>query len=155
MTVSPASPALEFDGPETVLNAVRARGMRVSTARRVVVHTLLEVGRPVSADEIATGLNGRRPRLDVGSVYRNLETLEELGVVRYVHAGHGPGRYALVGAGEREYLACDRCRELVEVYPCELDGTRDAIRALFGFEGRFTHFPIVGLCSNCVEGGKH
>ena len=155
MTISHGSPALEFDGPETVLNALRARGMRVSTARRVVVHTLFEAGHPISADEIAAGLDGRRQRLDVGSVYRNLETLEELGVVRHVHAGHCPGRYALVGGGEREYLACDRCLELVEVHPRELDGPRDEIRERFGFEVRFTHFPIVGLCSSCVEGGKH
>jgi Fur family ferric uptake transcriptional regulator len=153
MTVSHSTPALEFDAPETVLNALRGSGLRVSTARRVVVDTLFAARQPVGAEEIATGLDGRRPQLDVASVYRNLETLERLGVVRHLHVGHGPGRYVLAGSGEREYLACDRCGELVEVDPGELDGVRAEIRERFGYEARFTHFPIVGRCGNCRQGG--
>ena len=64
---------------------------------------------PVSAEELAAGLGGQVPPSDLASVYRNLETLERHGVVRHVHLGHGPGRYALAGTGEREYLVCERC----------------------------------------------
>jgi Fur family ferric uptake transcriptional regulator len=152
MTVSHSTPALEFDRPETVLNALRSGGLRVSTARRVVVDTLFAARRPIGAEEIATGLDGHRPRLDVASVYRNLETLERLGVVRHLHVGHGPGRYVLAGSGERDYVACDRCGELVEADAHELDGVRAEIRERFGYEVRFSHFPIVGLCPGCVEG---
>jgi Fur family ferric uptake transcriptional regulator len=152
MTVSRPAPTLEFDGPETVLNALRGSGLRVSTARRVVVDTLFAARRPLRAEEIATGLGGRRPQLDVASVYRNLETFERLGVVRHLHVGHGPGRYVLAGSGGREYVACDRCGALVEADARELDGVRTEIRERFGYEARFTHFPIVGLCRGCVGG---
>jgi Fur family transcriptional regulator, ferric uptake regulator len=152
MTISHRTPALEFDGPETVLNALRGTGLRVSTARRVVVDTLFAARGPVGAEEIAAGLDGRRPQLDVASVYRNLETLERLGVVRHLHVGHGPGRYVLAGSGEREYLACERCGELVEADARELDGVRAEIRERFGYRVRFTHFPIVGLCPGCAAG---
>jgi len=43
-----------------------------------------------------------------GLGYRNLETLEEVGLVRHVHLGHGPGLYALA-APEHEYLVCESC----------------------------------------------
>jgi Fur family transcriptional regulator, ferric uptake regulator len=154
MTVSHSTPTLEFDGPETVLNALRSRGLRVSTARRVVIGTLFDAQRPVGAEEIAAGLDGRRPQLDLASVYRNLETLEQLGIVRHLHVGHRPGRYALTGSGEREYLACERCAELVEVDSRELDDARSEIRERFGYEVRFTHFPIVGTCPDCIQGGR-
>ena len=59
----------------------------------------------ISADQIAaTGAS-----VDLTSVYRNLERLEELGVVRHVHIGHGPSVYGLVGHGEREFLVCEAC----------------------------------------------
>jgi Fur family ferric uptake transcriptional regulator len=148
MTVPAASPPLEFDRPVTVLNALRAQGLRVSTARRVVIETLFQAARPVAAGEIADGLGGR-VRLDLTSVYRNLETLEELGVVRHFHAGHGPGRYVLAGSGEREYLACEGCGAVIEADPGQLDSARAEIRDRFGYEARFTHFPIVGLCPEC------
>jgi Fur family transcriptional regulator, ferric uptake regulator len=49
-------------------------------------------------------------------------------------------------------VACDRCGELVEADAHELDGVRAEIRERFGYEVRFSHFPIVGLCPGCVEG---
>jgi Fur family ferric uptake transcriptional regulator len=154
MTASSLTPPLEFDSSETVLNALRGRGLRVSTARRLVVHTLFAADGPVSAEEIATGLGGRGTPVDLTSVYRNLEKLEEIGVVRHVHAGHAPGRYVLSGGGEREYLACDRCGVLIEADPRDLDRVRAEVRSRFGLEPRFTHFPIVGLCGACAGEGS-
>jgi Fur family ferric uptake transcriptional regulator len=151
MTVSSLTPPLRFDRPETVLNALRGHGLRVSTARRVVVQALFAAQRPLSADEIASGENGGFP-VDLASVYRNLETLEELGVVRHVHAGHSAGRYALTGNGESEYLACERCGALTELDPGELDEVRALVLERFGYVVRFTHFPIVGRCSECAQG---
>ncbi|MFN2450673.1 MAG: Fur family transcriptional regulator, partial [Candidatus Baltobacteraceae bacterium] len=87
---------------------------------------------------------------DIASVYRNLETLGSLGLVRHFHAGHGPGRYVLEGVGDREYLACESCGALESVEPAALDGVRAQVRELSGFEVRFAHFPIVGLCPRCA-----
>jgi Fur family ferric uptake transcriptional regulator len=114
----------------------------------MIVSCLFEADAPVSAQQIAGGLD--RTPLDLASVYRNLETLEVHGVVRHFHAGHGPGRYVLVGRGEREYLACDRCGAIAEVDRAELDPVRDRVADLFGYEVGFTHFPMVGLCPRCA-----
>ena len=76
----------------TAVNALRAQGLRLSSARRVLLEVLYGAERPISAEEIAAG-GDRLPPSDLASVYRNLERLEELGLVRHVHLGHGPGRY--------------------------------------------------------------
>jgi Fur family ferric uptake transcriptional regulator len=154
MTVAPPRPRREFEHPEAVLNVLRTSGMRVSAARRLIVDRLFAAEAPVSAEEIAHGPGGAAA-LDLASVYRNLETLQRLGLVSHCHAGHGPGRYVLAGTGEREYLACERCGGLTAVEPGDLDAVRVAIRERFGFEARFTHFPIVGLCPNCVHERSH
>jgi Fur family transcriptional regulator, ferric uptake regulator len=136
-----------------VLRTLRERGLRISTARRLIVDYLFAADGPVSAQQIASGLD--RTPLDLASVYRNLETLEEHGVVRHFHAGHGPGRYVMVGGGEREYLACDRCGAIEEVDRSELDALREDVHERFGYEVGFTHFPMVGLCPSCAakDGG--
>jgi Fur family transcriptional regulator, ferric uptake regulator len=128
--------------------AVRRRGLRLSSARRLVLEALFAADCPVTADEIAGGLGGRVPRSDLASVYRNLETLEQLGLVHHVHAGHGAGLYAL--ARGREYLLCERCGELHAVPPEALEPVRRALRESLGYEARFTHFPLVALCENCA-----
>jgi Fur family ferric uptake transcriptional regulator len=139
---------------DEAIAAVRGTGLRLTSARRLVLEALLAAGEPISAEDIADGLGGRMTQSDIASVYRNLETLGELGLVRHFHAGHGPGRYVLEGMGDREYLACEGCGALESVDPAALDGVRDAVRELSGFEARFSHFPIVGLCARCAKRRK-
>jgi Fur family ferric uptake transcriptional regulator len=131
---------------------LRERGLRISTARRMIVNFLFDVGAPVSAQQIAAGLDSTP--LDVGSVYRNLETLEEHGVVHHFHAGHGAGRYVLVAGCEPEYLACDRCGAVREIDRRELEPLREAVRRRFGYQVGFTHFPMMGLCPRCAAGER-
>jgi Fur family ferric uptake transcriptional regulator len=154
MTASHVTPAAPAPDLESAMAAIRARGLRLSAARRLVLEALFAADGPVTAEQVADGIGGRVPRSDLASVYRNLETLEGLGLVRHVHLGHGPGLYELTRDGEREYLVCDRCGALRSVSPAALDGVRAVIRSSFGFEVRFTHFPIVGVCPGCSEEGK-
>ncbi len=154
MTVFHPAPALEASDVDAAVALLRSRGLRLSAARRVVLEALYAADGPVSADQIAAGLDGAVPPSDLASVYRNLDTLEQLGLVRHAHLGHGPGLYTLAASRRREYLACDGCGAFAAVEPAVLDPVRDAVRAATGYEARFTHFPIVGLCPRCADGDR-
>jgi Fur family ferric uptake transcriptional regulator len=132
------------DTLDSAIAALRARGLRVSAARRLVLEALFAAGEPVTVEELADGLGGRVPRSDVASTYRNLETLE--------HLGHGPGRYALARSEDHGYLACEQCDALIAADAEAFDPLRALVRDAFGFEARFGHFPIVGLCPACASG---
>lgn len=129
---------------------MRARGLRVSAARRLVVEALLAADGPMSAEQIAEGIGGRVPASDLGSVYRNLQAFEAAGLVQHVHLGHSPGLYALAVSGEHEYLTCERCGDYRAVPARQLSDVRELIRREFGYLASFAHFPIVGLCAGCV-----
>ena len=146
-----AAPPVRASDLDEAVAVLRESGLRVSAARRIVLEALFEAGEPVTAERIASGLEGRLPISDTASVYRNLETLEEVGLVRHVHLGHGPGLYALTSDGAREYLLCDRCGAVRSVPPSRLHAVRELIRAETGFAANFTHFPIAGLCPGCAE----
>ena len=90
--------------PASMLNTVRAHGLRVSTARRLVLEALIDAGEPLTAEELAGAA-------DLASTYRNLETLETIGLVRHVHLGHGPGRYELTGRSAG-WATCESCGAL-------------------------------------------
>jgi len=151
MTQPASGPATLAPDLDSALSTLRAYGLRLSAARRVVLAALFAADGPLSAEQIAAGVGGRVPRSDVASVYRNLETFERLGIVRHVHLAHSPSLYAIADHGEREYLTCERCAEWVALEPDELGDVRRVIRAKFGYVARFSHFPIVGLCSSCAE----
>lgn len=145
MTVSPDAPPLAFDTIEDAVRALRESGLRLSTPRRLVLEALFAADGPVSALQLA-----RRLSIEESSVYRNLEVLEQHGLIRHVHLGHSPGLYLLVGEREVEYLYCERCTGVTALPPDRLDSVRELIRREHGHTARFTHFAIVGLCARCA-----
>ena len=145
MTLAPQVPPLPIATIDQAIEALRARGLRLSMARQLVLEALFEAAGPVSAERIAQKL-----KLVPTSVYRNLETLERHGLLRHVHLGHGPGLYALVGEGEREFIYCPGCGTARTVSPALLDPVRSHIKRRFGYEVRFTHFALVGRCPDCA-----
>jgi Fur family ferric uptake transcriptional regulator len=142
MTVPRLTPPIEAETSAAAAAALRARGLRLSTARRQLLDALFGADRPLSAEDLAG--DG-----DVASAYRNLEVLEEVGLVRHVHLGHGPGLYHPAGR-EREFVVCERCGAVRAVPPAELDAVRSAVLDAVGYRARFTHFPLAGLCPDCA-----
>ena len=145
MTRAPEVTRLRFRDAAEAISEMRRRGLRVSTSRRLVLDALYAADGPCSAEHLAHGLE-----LDLASVYRNLDVFERHGLVQHVHLGHGPGLYVLVGAGEHEYLYCERCSAVRALAPAELDDLRSWLTDRFGYEARFTHHAIVGICPRCA-----
>jgi Fe2+ or Zn2+ uptake regulation protein len=156
MTLPHLVPAVQAPNIAAAAGVLRHRGLRLSTARRVVLEALFAAGRPVTAEQIAAGVSGRVPPSDLASVYRNLEVLERLGLVRHLHLGHGPSLYQPAG-DRRELVACERCGASAPLSPRLAAAIREAVRTATGFEPRFRHLPLPALCPRCqaraTEGG--
>jgi Fur family ferric uptake transcriptional regulator len=150
MCVPVLCPPLPAPDAESALRAIRERGLRVTASRRLVIEALYGAERPVTAEEIASGMYGARPRCDLGSVYRNLETLEAEGVVRHMHLGHGPGLYT-PSADHDQYATCERCGRSEVIPRATLPAIRAAVRAAVGYAASFAHSPLTGLCPVCQE----
>jgi Fur family ferric uptake transcriptional regulator len=150
VTAAHESRDVVFADVEGAIDHLRQQGLRVSSARRLVLEALFAADGPSSAETIAERVHRSGPRADIASVYRNLDALERAGIVHHVHLGHGPGLYGLAGGRERAYLHCERCGRVDAVPPDQLDRVGTVIRAQFGYRARFTHFPIVGLCADCA-----
>jgi len=125
-----------------LLNTIRAHGMRVSAARRSVLSQLWAASEPLTAEEVAGAA-------DLASVYRNLNALAAIGVVRHVHLGHGPSRYAL---SDRYggWTTCEVCGRSTALSGEALDRIRTAVLAAASFDARLDHFALMGRCADCI-----
>jgi Fur family ferric uptake transcriptional regulator len=136
------TPAVEASTPHAAFAALRARGLRISSARRLLLQALFDADHPLSAEELAA--DG-----DLASTYRNLERLEALGVVRHVHLGHGPARFA-PAATQRSLALCEGCGAVASLPADAVAGVRRAVLEAVGYDVRCTHFPLAGLCPSCA-----
>ncbi|MGH2950282.1 MAG: Fur family transcriptional regulator [Solirubrobacteraceae bacterium] len=155
MTVPTETRPLAPASVAAALTTLRSRGLRVSAARRLVLEALFAAEAPVSAEAIAAGLGGRLPGSDLASVYRNLDTLEAIGLVRHVHFGHGAGLYALSRRHVHGYAACEGCGAHHALPAAVVEAVADVVREACGYETRLGHFPIAGRCPDCEEHHAH
>jgi Fe2+ or Zn2+ uptake regulation protein len=145
------SPAARSATLDAALKTVRAHGLRASSARRLLLAALIAAERPITAEAIARGLDGRVPPSDLGSVYRNLDALERIGLIRRLRAAHGAALYALAPPDDAGYVACDRCGEVRVVDRSVLATVSAALHDALGWEATFLQVPIVGICPGCAH----
>jgi Fur family ferric uptake transcriptional regulator len=149
MTVPHETRPLAPASVTAAITTLRVRGLRVSTARRLVLEALFAADGPITAEAIAGGLDGRFPNSDLASVYRNLDTLEEIGLVRHFHVAHGAGLYALAAKHQAGYVACDRCGAHQPLDIATVEKVAAVLREACGYEPQLVHFPLIAHCPEC------
>lgn len=135
---------------DEVLDHLRAEGVRLTDARRVVVHALLDADTHPTADTIARLAAERDPSLHRSTVYRTLDALAELGVIDHVHLGHSGAVYHFVDDGDL-HVVCQSCEAVVHVDPGVLDHAAEAIAQRTGFVLDPGHFALPATCPACTD----
>jgi Fur family ferric uptake transcriptional regulator len=127
---------------------LRARGYRLTPQRQLVLQAVGELGH-ATPEDIATSVQRTASGVNISTVYRTLELLEELGLVHHTHLGHGAPTYSVATADDHVHLVCRDCGA-VEEAPAELLG--EAVRRLAeerGFALDVGHVALFGRCASC------
>jgi Fur family transcriptional regulator, ferric uptake regulator len=125
---------------------LRSRGLRVTPQREQVLAAVRELGH-ATPEQISERVAG----VDVTTVYRTLELLEELGLVRHAHLGHGPASYR-PAEDDHIHVVCHTCGRVVDADQSLVDDMADRLRSERGFVLDRSHFTVFGRCADCVAG---
>lgn len=128
------------------------RGHKLTPQRWAIIAIfLMNKGRHLSADDVYSLLRETYPNNGIATVYRTLELLEEIDVLRKVDFGEGRARYEL-NDGEshnHHHLVCTRCGRITEFEDELLLSLEEAITRKTGFLIREHHAKFYGLCAEC------
>src|SRR5712664_1137945 len=126
---------------ETWQEELRAKGYRVTPQRQLVLEavTELEHGTP---EEICTEVRRTATGVNISTVYRTLDLLEELGLVSHAHLGHGAPTYHLADRHQHMHLVCRDCEKVTETDVSLAAPLVESLRASHGFETDVKHFAI-------------
>jgi Fur family ferric uptake transcriptional regulator len=128
---------------------LRQRGYRLTPQRQLVLEAVdaLEHATP---DDILTEVRKTASGVNISTVYRTLELLEELGLVSHAHLGHGAPTYHLADRHHHLHLVCRDCGDVIEAdVAVAADFTRTLLDS-FGFDTDMKHFAIYGRCRACT-----
>jgi Fur family ferric uptake transcriptional regulator len=127
---------------------LRARGYRLTPQRQLVLEAVGALGH-ATPEEIVTEVRRTASGVNISTVYRTLELLEELGLVRHTHLGHGAPTYSVAGDDDHVHLVCRECGEVEEASRDLVAGVVDGMAAVKGFHVDIGHFALFGTCRAC------
>jgi Fur family transcriptional regulator, ferric uptake regulator len=129
---------------------LRDRGLRLTPQRELVLAAVRELGH-ANPEEIAEIVRLKHPGINLSTVYRNLETLENVGLVIHSHLGHGGATYHAADDINHLHLVCGKCGSVGEA-PIETAAQFvNTIADDYSFKTDVTHFAIHGTCARCLE----
>lgn len=132
------------------MERLRDSGFRLTGSRRVLVETLATSDQVLNAEQIHDLAAQQYPDLGRATVYRTLDLLVDVGLIRRVHDEHGCHSYMSVpDESARALLICSNCRQVEDVPVAVLDQFNQSILATTGFRVHARALQISGLCNAC------
>ena len=124
---------------------LRSRGYRMTGQRRQVLEAVARLGH-ATPEDISQAVGGGA---NLSTVYRTLELLEELELVRHTHLSHGSPSYSLAGSADHVHLVCRTCGGVAEAAAGLLDAAVARLRTDQGFAVDVGHIALFGTCAAC------
>jgi Fur family transcriptional regulator, ferric uptake regulator len=129
--------------------ALRQRGLRMTPQRQLILDAVATMPGHFSADQVYQQVVRAFPDVNISTVYRTLEVLEELGVVRHIHFHDGVAQYERAEAAQHHHMVCSRCGADTELDLDVLQPLAAELKRRYGFEADLAHSAIVGVCRGC------
>jgi len=131
-----------------LLKRLRNAGYKITPARVAVLETIEQEGEHLHPAEILATAKQRYPGLGRATVYRTLELLTQLGIVRPIYVGEEGPTY-IRSRGGHHHLVCSRCGLIQDFDSCSSDEIADELATRFNFEISSHLLEFYGLCANC------
>jgi len=128
---------------------LRARGYRLTPQRQLVLEAVGTLGH-ATPEEIAAAVHKTASGVNISTVYRTLELLEELGLVQHTHLGHGAPTYSVASDDDHVHLVCRDCGGVDEVASEVVEDVVRRLSAERGFTVDVGHFAVFGRCRACA-----
>jgi len=136
---------------DAVGDRLRERGLRWTPQRRTVIEVLAAADGHVTASELVERCRARDASTIPSTVYRTLDVLEDLGLVRHAHGADGREEFHVLPLEEHGHLHCAECGATWEIGEERAAEVAAAFRSADGFEVDIGHVTLVGRCRECAS----
>ena len=123
---------------------------RPTAARLEVVDALLSYKGHMTADDLFEAMREAGSTVGRMTVFRTLDILAEIGVVRPTYQGSGAAHFVLLEDGHHHHLVCMYCSQTFEFKDCSLaDEFSQKLAAEHNFKIEGHLLEIYGVCASC------
>ena len=133
-------------------NYLKENGIRITAGRISILNIIETSDKGLSAENIYNECKKQSNNLNLSTIYRTLDLLEEKDVIKKINID-GPSIYVLKKESHKHVLQCEVCHKCVEI-PCPMEEIEEAIKAEVGFSLTKHKLELNGICDECKRNKK-
>jgi Fur family ferric uptake transcriptional regulator len=134
----------------TLTAALRSRGLRLTEQRQLVLDAVDSLGH-CTPEQVCDHVQ-QRSAVNLSTVYRTLDLLQELGLVTHAHLQHGSPTYHSTREAEHLHLVCRSCGSVQEAASDAAHDLAGWLLSEHGFTTDVRHLAVHGTCRDCRRG---
>jgi Fur family ferric uptake transcriptional regulator len=146
------------DAPQVSWDEVRERlherGLRWTPQRRLLVDVLAGTDGHITGAELVERCREQDPEVTPSTVYRTLDVLEDIGLIRHAHGLDGREEFHVRPAREHGHLHCSACHRAWEIEAEDVADLAGELETSRGFRMDLGHLSVVGVCADCREASE-
>lgn len=129
---------------------MRLAGYKLTSPRLAVLGVLDETDEHLTRAQVLARVQAANPAIGRATVYRTLDLLIRLGVVRPIYLGNQIVCFTRADRGHH-HLICSDCGQVVEFDECTVGELQDVLARRLNFDIRGHLLEFYGLCGQCRE----
>lgn len=130
---------------------LRKRGYRLTPQRHMILSVIQEAGEHLSIDQITERVQQRNPYVSLSTVYRTLELLKSLDLVRESHLPGEQAQYETIGSHAHHHLTCRRCHKIIHLNQELLGNLNEQLQEQYHFHSLTLDLVAAGYCNDCWQ----
>ena len=132
-------------------DVLRDRGHRLTLQREIILDAIEAISGHISVDDVFERVHHQYPQVNISTVYRTLELLEQEGLVTHTHFHDGVAKWHRAEEASHQHLVCERCGSEQDLDLSVIQPLARSLQRQYGFAANIAHFAIVGLCKRCQQ----
>ncbi|MDR0269990.1 Fur family transcriptional regulator [Paenibacillus sp.] len=132
---------------------IMKKGYKMTAQREATIQVLLENEHNfLSSEEIYVLVKDKYPEIGIATVYRNLELLTDLQIIKKINDGEGVALFDLRGEEEKHmhhHLICEDCKKMEIIKEDWLGDLEERLEREYGFEVSDHRLEFMGVYQNC------
>jgi len=137
------------DHDDELQSRLHERGLRLTPQRQLVLEAVERLGH-ATPEAICAEVQKSASGVNLSTVYRTLEVLEDVGLVRHAHLGSGPPAYHAAHDHAHLHLVCTVCGAVQEADIALADELVGRLAQRYAFTTDVEHMAITGHCAQCA-----
>jgi Fe2+ or Zn2+ uptake regulation protein len=128
---------------------LRKHGYRLTPQRYMILSVIHEANTHLSIEQITSRVQQQNPYVSLSTIYRTLELLKELGLVRENRLPGEPPYYECAEGQAHHHLLCRGCRTIIHLDEHLLGNLHEELQEQYGFHGLTLDLVAAGYCDAC------